>query len=433
MAREVLNRRRMCRRDFLEVGAAGLLGMSIADLLAAGSSAAGKGLRPARNCIFVWLAGGPATIDIWDMKPDAANQIRGEFRPIATTAHGLGICEHLPELARVMNRCVLVRSVSHTLADHSPGTELVTTGHAPTPALAYPCVGSLATKLVKPHGGVPPYIVLGENAPAQSGFLSTSASPLRIVPADLSDRRVAAPVGLPDGFSVDDLGRRNVLRERLDRQFAAWDQTQVATELSVFESRAMDILRADKTRKALDLRSEPQAIRDRYGNGWPGQALLAARRLVEAGVGFVTASISGWDTHTDNFGRLRSELLPQLDRALASLIGDLDQRGLLDDTLVYCAGEFGRTPNVNGAAGRDHWPRAMSVLLAGGSLRRGFVHGSTDKDGYEPESGTCSPADINATLLALLGVAPQTTLRTPAGRPINVFGDGKSIGGIVRT
>jgi hypothetical protein len=165
MPLEVLNRRPMRRRDFLEVGTAGLLGLSIADMLAARSSAAGKGLRPARNCIFVWLAGGPATIDMWDMKPNAPNQIRGEFRPIATTVHGLEICEHLPELARVMNRCVLVRSVSHTLADHSPGTELVITGHAPTPALAYPCIGSLATKLVKPHGGVPPYIVLGDNAP----------------------------------------------------------------------------------------------------------------------------------------------------------------------------------------------------------------------------------------------------------------------------
>jgi len=420
------------RRDFLEVGTASLLGLSIADLLGARSEASPTGVRPARNCIFVWLAGGPATIDMWDMKPEATTQVRGEFRPITTTVRDLTICEHLPELARVMNQCVLVRSVSHTLADHAPGTELVITGHAPTPALVYPCVGALATKLLKPRGGVPPYVALGENVPAPSGFLSSSASPLRILPGDLNDRRIAAPVGLPNGFTVGDLGRRDALRKQLDQQFAAWDRTPIAMELSNLEHQAIDILRADKTRKALDLQSESHATRERYGARWAGQALLAARRLVEAGVGFVTASISGWDTHTDNFGRLRGDLLPQLDRGLAALIGDLEQRGLLADTLVYCGGEFGRTPNVNGAGGRDHWPRAMAVLLAGSSLRRGFVHGATDKDGYEPESGSCSPADVNATLLALLGVGPQTTLQTAAGRPINVFGEGRPIAAIVK-
>jgi uncharacterized protein DUF1501 len=420
------------RRDFLEIGSASLLGLTIADLLRGHSSASPTGRRPARSCIFVWLTGGPATIDMWDMKPEGPSQIRGEFKPTPTSVRGLSICEHLPELARVMDKCTLVRSVSHSLADHAPGTELVVTGHAPTPALAYPCVGAVATKLLSPRGGVPPYVVLGNEAPAPSGFLNSSASPLRILPADLGQRHIAAPVGLPNGFTVDDLGRRNALRERLDRQFAEWDAMPVAAELSAFETQAVDILRADKTRKALDVQSEPEATRQRYGNRWAGQALLAARRLVEAGVGFVTAGISGWDTHSDNFGRLRSDLLPQLDQALAALIRDLDERGRLDETLVYCGGEFGRTPNVNGAGGRDHWPRAMSVLLAGGSLRRGTVHGVTDRDGYEPESGLCSPADVNATLLALLGIAPQTIVHTPAGRPINVFGEGQPIRAILR-
>jgi uncharacterized protein (DUF1501 family) len=237
---------------------------------------------------------------------------------------------------------------------------------------------------------------------------------------------------LPEGFSLDDLARRESLLARLDSQFAALDQAPLARELSSFQRPALDILRSNKTRQALNLQAEPEATRTRYGRGWAGQALLAARRLVEAGVGFVTASIGGWDTHQDNFGQLRNRLLPQLDHALSALIADLDERGLLGETLVYCAGEFGRTPFVNGQAGRDHWARAMSVLLAGGNLPRGHLHGATDERGMEPTDEPCSPADINATLLSLLGVSTDTMFMTSAGRPISAFGDGVAIAQLVR-
>jgi hypothetical protein len=417
------------RRDFLEVGSTALLGLNMADVLqvrARGGAMSPQ--RPARNCIFVWLAGGPATIDMWDLKPNAPSQIRGEFAPIASALRGLSICEFLPELAKVVNHCVLVRSVTHTLADHAPGTELVVTGHSPTAALAYPSVGSVASKLLAPKPGVPSYIALGENAPGGSGFLGSSASPLRVLPTDLKPgRRLEAPVSLPDGFTVNDLARRNALRRALDRQFAAWDGTSHARELSAFEGQALDILRADKTRRAFDLAAEPETVRIRFGNGWPGQALLAARRLVEAGVGFVTVSVSGWDTHANNFARLRLELLPQLDRALAALISDLHRSGMLKETLIYCAGEFGRTPYVNSQGGRDHWPRAMSVLLAGAGLPRGLIYGSTDEQGMEPDTCRCTPADINATLLSHLGVPNDASLTTPAGRPIRAFGEGTPI------
>ena len=422
------------RRNFLQVGSATLFGLSFADLLAARADepTSKAEAAAARNCIFIWLAGGPATIDMWDMKPEAPLGIRGEFHPIATSVPGLSICEHLPLMAQMMDRCVLVRSVSHTLADHAPGTELVVTGHAPSPALVYPSIGSLASKLLPERTGVPKYMTLGDQIPGSSGFLGASGSAFQIRPADLGGHdRTAVPVQLPEGFSLDDLDRREKLLRQLDSQFAPLDHAPLADELSTFQHQALDILRSNKTRQALDLQAESEKTRTRYGNGWAGQALLAARRLVEAGVGFVTASIGGWDTHGDNFGQLRNNLLPQLDRALSSLIQDLDGRGLLNRTLVYCAGEFGRTPFVNGQGGRDHWARAMSVLMAGGRLPRGQVYGATDDRGMEPTSGRCSPADINATLLSLLGVPSTASLTTPAGRPIAVFGDGTPLKSLI--
>jgi len=436
MTRFAFDSTRCGRRDFLQVGTAALLGLSFSDWLEARSvgDEASPATPAARNCIFVWLAGGPATIDMWDMKPDAPAGVRGEFRSIATAVPGVFVCEHLPEMAKIMDRCALVRSVSHTLADHGQGTELVVTGHVPTAALTYPSLGSMASKLLAERLGVPKYMTLGEAAPGGSGFLGASASPFHIRPADLALRdRTTVPVELPDGFSLDDLDRRESLLKRLDGQFAALDRAPLAAELSGFQRQALDILRSNKTRRALDLQAEPEPSRARYGNGWAGQALLAARRLVEAGVGFVTASIGGWDTHQDNFGQLRNRLLPQLDRALSALIRDLDERGLLGDTIVYCAGEFGRTPFVNAQAGRDHWARAMSVLLAGGRLPRAYVHGATDERGMEPTHGRCSPADINATLLSLLGVTADATFMTSAGRPVAVFGEGVPIAKLAGT
>ena len=307
------------RRNFLQVGSATLFGLSFADLLAARAdeSTSQTETTAAQNCIFIWLAGGPATIDMWDMKPEAPLGIRGEFHPIATSVPGLSICEHLPLMAQTMDRCVLVRSVSHTLADHVPGTELVVTGHVPTPALVYPSIGSLASKLLPERTGVPKYMTLGDQIPGSSGFLGASGSAFQIRPADLGsrDRNGGTGAYCRRVFRWM-IGCREKLLRQLDSQFAPLDHAPLADELSTFQHQALDILRSNKTRQALDLQAESEKTRMRYGNGWAGQALLAARRLVEAGVGFVTASIGGWDTHGDNFGQLRNTLLPQLDRRI---------------------------------------------------------------------------------------------------------------------
>jgi uncharacterized protein (DUF1501 family) len=235
-------------------------------------------------------------------------------------------------------------------------------------------------------------------------------------------------ITLPDGFSLDDLDRRDDLLRGFDQGLRDLDKSADAVDgLDAFHRQALEILRSDRTRKAFDLASEPQPVRDRYGNTPFGQGLLAARRLCEAGVRFVTLGTGGWDTHAQNFTNLKTKLLPQIDSPIAALIADLDERGMLDRTIVYVAGEFGRTPKVNKNAGRDHWARSMGVLLAGGGLKRGYVHGSTDAQGMAPAVDPCTPDDLSATIFHSLGIDPQTELQTPTGRPVKLFREGKVV------
>jgi hypothetical protein len=415
------------RRDFLRLGTGGLVGLGLADWLRLEADAAPA--RKANGVILLWLAGGPATIDIWDLKPEAPENIRGEFRPIRTSAPGVQICEHMPQTAKVMDRCTLVRSLHHTIPEHGLGTLYLTTGNRPSPALNYPAFGALAAKLLPAPAGLPPYVAFRnprEAGPTDTaGYLGPAYGPFTVEGSpDRATLRVPG-ISLPDGVSVADLEDGERLRASFDTHFRALDSAGLPASLDKFHQQALDILRSDRTRQAFELARESEALRERYGRTAFGQATLAARRLVEAGVRFVTVSLGGWDTHGGNFATLRGALLPQLDRSLAALIEDLDQRGLLARTIVYCAGEFGRTPRVNGTAGRDHWARSMSVLLSGGGLRRGAVYGSTDRQGTAPATEPCSPDDVSATLFQALGVGPEQELVTPAGRPVRLFREGK--------
>ncbi len=412
------------RRGFLHVGSASLLGLGLSDLLRteAFSSTESKERSPT-NVIMVWLAGGPATIDMWDMKPDAPSGIRGEFAPIDTSLDGLQVCEHLPKLAKVMHLGCVVRSVHHTLAAHGPGTELLLTGNIPNPALEYPALGSISAKTLPPVSGVPSFVTFGQEAPSGAGYLGAAYNPFRVDPG----QGASSTVGLPDGFSVGDLTRRETLLTQFDKHFARLDRSRVASQLSQFQQQAIDILKSNKTREALEINEESEETQNLYGRRRLGMRLLAARRLVEAGVRFVTVGMPGWDTHDGNFGQLRTTLLPELDQALAALISDLQKRGMLDSTVVYCTGEFGRTPIINGGGGRDHWARAMSVLLAGGRFRRGYAHGTTDIRGMEPDSEPCSPMDVSATVLEAIGISASTMLTTRSGRPLPVIADGHPI------
>jgi len=412
------------RRDFLRLGTAGLLGLSLADWLRLEAGA--KARKKAGRVIMVWLAGGPATIDMWDLKPQAPEGIRGEFKPIKTPVAGVHVCEHLPRMAKVLDRCTLVRSVHHNVAAHGPGTVYLTTGNRPSPAVEYPSLGALAARVLPAPVGVPSHVHFrGAGAPSSAGYLGAAYNPFEVADGPEEGRLKAPGVSLPSGFSLADLEDRDQLLRRFDTSFRALDKADLAASLDKFHQQALDILRSDKTKKAFDLDREPKSVRDRYGREPFGQGALVARRLVEAGVRFVTIGLGGWDTHAGNFATLRARLLPRLDQTLSALIEDLDGKGLLDSTVVYCAGEFNRTPKVNAGAGRDHWARSMAVLLAGGGLRRGSVHGSTDAQGMVPASDPCSPDDVSATVFHCLGIDPQRQLMTSAGRPIALFREGK--------
>jgi hypothetical protein len=397
--------------------------------------------------ILVFLDGGPSTIDMWDMKPGAPAEVRGEFRPVATAVLGVRVCEHLPRLAKVTDRVTLVRSLHHVIPDHFAGARYVLSGRLPSRAADPPALGSLAAALLPPAPGAPPALVLsvkydaGLSQASGPGRLGAAFGALRLDLGAGFEKIRLEGVSLPDGLPLSELEDRERLRRRLDRSFAALDRSGLPAQLDRFQQQALDVLRSDKVRRALDTSSEPAGVRKAYGlsdTGLPAgdspglaRALLAARRLIEAGVRFVTVGAAGnWDTHRNQFPRMRTELLPTLDRGLPALIADLDQRGLLAETIVYCVGEFGRTPRVDAQGGRDHYPQAMSALLAGGGFPRGHVHGATDWRGTAPSEGACTPADIAATVFHLLGFPPAHRLATL--RDSTIFPEGRVLTGLLK-
>jgi len=425
---------RVHRRDCLKIGAAGLLGLSLSELLRIESYGATGSTGRAKNVIMIWLAGGPSTIDMWDLKPDAGDKIRGEFKPIDTSASGIQIGERLPQTAKVMDQCTLVRSLHHSIPSHGPGTVYMHTGNKPTPALKYPSLGSLASKMLECPTGMPPYVAFdgGRDGATGAGYLGPAYNPFEVEGNAGNGQLRVRGISLPSGVSLDQLEDRNRLLQSFDRRLSKLDDAaELVSGLDQFQQRAMDILRSTRTREAFDLNKEPGKLRDRYGRDNFGQGVLAARRLVEAGVRFVTISSGGWDTHGNNFKSLRENRLPPVDRSLSALIEDLRNRGQLDETIVYCVGEFARTPKINDKSGRDHWAHSMAVLLAGGGFPKGFAYGSTDKEGMEPSEKACTPDDISATIVQALGVNPRRELNTSSARPIALFREGKVLSSIL--
>jgi hypothetical protein len=394
------------RRNFLRIGAgAGLLGLSLPEILKLEAQSAAKrngvsSSKKADSIIMVWLAGGPATIDMWDLKPDAPEGIRGEFKPINTSAAGIQISEHLPKMAKVVDKTTIVRSIYHSIPSHGPATVFMTTGNKPTPALQYPSMGSLVSKLAKGEEGVPSYVSFSDirgGTAGSSGYLGTAYNPFLVEGNAGGEGKGKATlkvrgIQLPTDFTLDELNNR-------DKLLAGFDSTF----------------------REVDKKPETRA---RYGADNFGQSALAARRLVESGVRFVTISIGGWDTHNKTFESHSKKLQPTLDNTLSALISDLSDRGMLDRTMVYCAGEFGRTPKVNKNVGRDHWARSMAVVLAGGGFKRGYAHGTTDGQGMAAATDPCLPDDVSSTIFANLGIDPKTELNSSTGRPIQLFREG---------
>ena len=423
------------RRDVLTIGSAGILGLTLPGILASEAKAKGNsGHSKAKSVILLWLSGGPATIDMWDNKPEAPEGIRGEFKSIDTNVAGIRVAETFPKFAQVMDKATIVRSLYHTIPSHGPAAVFMTTGNKPTAALQYPALGSVAARLLTTDVGVPPYVTFGDvrNGQAgQAGYLGTGYNPFVI--------EGSAPSGKGGGFSVrgltlkgtftlEDLEKRDALLRKFDTGFGSLDKSNDLVDgLDTFHQQALEILKSDKTRKALDLTIEKKETREMYGTTPFGQGALAARRLVESGVIFATVSFGGWDTHSQTFNAHKTRLAPTTDTVLAALISDLDDRGLLDSTIVMCAGEFGRTPKVNKNSGRDHWARSMACVLAGGGFKRGYAHGTTDASGMAPATDPVTPDDVASTIFQQLGVEPNTELQTPTGRPVQLFREGKVI------
>ncbi|MBM3982478.1 MAG: DUF1501 domain-containing protein [Planctomycetes bacterium] len=430
------------RRDVLTIGSAGVLGLSLPAILASEAKAKAKNVADkgkAKSVILLWLAGGPATIDMWDNKPEAPEGIRGEFKSIDTNVKGIQVAETFPKFAQVMDKATIVRSLYHTIPSHGPASVFMTTGNKPTAALQYPALGSVASKLLKTEVGVPPYVTFGElrnGLAGQAGYLGTGYNPFIIEGSAPQRGEGRAATGgfsvrgltLKGTFTLEELEKRDTLLRKFDTGFAGLDKSNDLVDgLDTFHQQALEILKSDKTRKALDLTQEKKETRDLYGATPFGQGALAARRLVEAGVRFATVSFGGWDTHSQTFNAHKTRLAPTTDQVLAALIRDLDERGLLDSTVVMCAGEFGRTPKVNKNSGRDHWARSMACVLAGGGIKRGYAHGTTDASGMAPATEPVTPDDVSSTIFRSLGIDPHTELQTPTGRPVQIFREGRVI------
>lgn len=441
----------MTRRGVLRVGALSMTGLGLPELFrrrvnaqTAEKAKGNNGFGRARSCILIFQWGGPSQLDTWDPKPDAPADIRGEFGTIDTRTPGVRISEHFPLLAAQTHRMTIIRSMSHDDPAHLSTAHRLLTGHlAPTPysdaagpsANDWPHLGAILAKCrpsegVMPHAVTMPWSVAhpaapGGKAPGQhGGWLGKGFDPFAVEGDPNAPNFQVSGLGLPEGLTSERMADRRALFDALrdpaglsGRSAGAWDG---------FQGRALDALASAQAREAFQIEREDPRIRDRYGRHIHGQSLLLARRLVEAGVGLVTVNwhndgLNFWDTHGDNFNNLKNRLMPPADRGFAALLDDLDTRGMLDETLVVWAGEFGRTPRITkGNAGREHWPRCYSAALAGSGVAGGMVYGSSDRWAAYPAKDPVSPDDLGATILHALGVDPATEIHDAVGRPLRV-------------
>ncbi|MEX2176312.1 MAG: DUF1501 domain-containing protein [Pirellulaceae bacterium] len=456
---------RPSRRQVLQAGSLGLMGLSLPQLLAGRSAAAESAERSfgrAKSCILLFMWGGPAHQDTWDMKPDAPAEIRGEFKPIVTNVPGLSICEHFPQLATRCDKLAIVRSMTHNNADHTPSTHFLLTGQPPPVSTdrraQWPSIGSVLSRLERGSGVLPPYISFRpklendvprfvEQSQGQfGGWLGPVHDPLTIDhDPNRADYRVA-DLALHEGLTRQRLDQRRELLKQFEGPLGGETTAVAAHEKNL--QRAYDLLTSAADAKgAFDLSQEPAKLRERYGLNPHGQSVLQARRLVERGVPLVTVfwpsdgikNVSVyWDTHSRNFIDLKERLMPVADQAFSALLDDLSERGMLDETLVVWTGEFGRTPRVGqrnsdagaGADGRDHWPNCFTSVLAGGGTKGGLVYGKSDKNAAYPAADPVLPADLVATVYHALGVPETQTLPDLNGRPVFVR-PGKAVGDLL--
>jgi len=453
------------RRKAVQIGGLGMLGLTVPELLRAAQRAEAPPPARAKSVIFLYQFGGPSHLDTFDLKPGAPDGIRSTFGSIETSMPGLRICDRLPETAKVMDKVTLIHSVHHTMKNHNSASYYALTGHEP-PAddirlrdsnELFPAYGSVVDRFLPQAnglqtGGLPrfvayPYVIRdGAITPGQRAtFLGKQHDPL-LITEDPADPHFRLPeLSLPEGLSADRLANRRAVQRLVNQQTQLLDHAAEARGLDAYYHKALSMITSPRVREAFDLSAEPDAVRERYGRNTYGQSCLLARRLVEAGVSFVNVYFSGsiggrrkdsggWDTHGFDNTRMYEILpawqLPQTDHTLPVLLNDLDERGLLDETLVVWMGEFGRTPRINKNISRDHWPQCYTVLLAGGGVKRGFRYGESDRHGAYPAADGVTPDDLAATMFSLLGIDPETEMRDALDRPFPLA-NGQPIAGVM--
>jgi hypothetical protein len=428
-----MSRHRYCerirRRDVLRIGMLGAAGLTLADYLRLAEAGETRE-RKATAAIFINLAGGPSHLDTFDMKPDAPAEYRGEFQSIATNVPGIEFCEHLPRLAECADKFALLRGVSHSLTEHQMGTKYVNTGSRPLPSLEFPGYGAVVSKELPSPPDLPPFVAIPKT-PQVAGMLgveyapfNTQATPRAGKPFDVRG------LTLGRGLTLETLERRDRLRSDLEASFREYEQeSDLLRGLDRFSQRAYDILTSPRAAVAFDVSREPASIAESFPDHPFAQSCLLAVRLVEAGVRFVSIEHGGWDTHDKIFEQLKNKLLPELDSGLAGLLNALDAKGLLESTSVFATGEFGRTPKISkDRVGRDHFPRAMFMLLAGGGMKCGQIVGASDARGEAPADGKgISPDDVAATFYHSLGIDAAKENRIPTGRPVAIVRNGTVI------
>lgn len=419
------------RRGFLTVGALAGVGLTLADFFRIREAQAAQKQydflpAKAKSVIHIYLPGGMAHQETFDPKPFAPIEYRGELKPINTKIAGAQFSELLPKTADVADKLTVIRSMTHGEAAHERGTHNMFTGYRPSPALSYPSFGCVVSHEYGPRNNLPPYVCIPNmpNEYAGTGYLSSSFAPFSLGSDPASGGFQVRDLTLPGGVDDTRFGRRRTALDAVNDYFLKKDKSDSVQAMNTFYDRAYSLVSSKEAREAFNINAEPANVRDEYGRNEAGQRMLMAKRLVAAGVRFVTLTYGGWDMHNQITSSMRRQL-PVFDQAYAALIRDLDRNGLLDETLVMVSSEFGRTPKINNTGGRDHWPRVFSVVLAGGGVKRGNVYGTSNATASEPEDDPIGPEDLATTVYHQLGIVADKELMAPGNRPIEIVDGGK--------
>ena len=422
----------MDRRSFIQVGALGGLGLSLSDYFQLKQAQADQKFYesvegPAKSVIFIYLPGGSAHQETFDPKPLAPIEYRGPMSSIETNVVGTRLNETMVKTAKIADKITIIRSMTHGEAAHERGTHNMFTGYRPSQALQYPSIGSVVAHEFGPRHNLPPYVCIPNqpNEFAGTGYLSSSFSGFSLGADPAGANFQVRDLNLPASVDERRFGTRRNMLSAVNDYFASKEKSDSLDAVDSFYDRAYNLISSEKARNAFDINKESPKIRDKYGRNTAGSRMLMARRLVEAGTRFVTLTYGGWDMHNNIEGGIRAQV-PALDQGFAALIEDLDDRGLLDSTLVCIASEFGRTPKINGNAGRDHWPKVFSTVMAGGGIQRGITYGSSDATASEPAENIVTVEDWAATIYNRIGIVADKELMAPGDRPIEIV-DGGSV------